>query len=322
MKRLSIWTCASLWLLFFCLATAGWAQSMTPGTEIKVRLLDQLDTGETQAGQQFSATVAEPVRSGDRTVLARGTKVNGRVVEVVSSGRLKRPASITLELTGIGSRSVKTETVQIDGKSHAARNVALIGGGAAVGTVLGAIAGGGKGAAIGTAVGAGAGTGTAYMTGKQEIVLPRETVVTFVVAGKTPPAAVAVAEPDPPARAVSSEPVMWHGDRREFDQDAYDSLIFSEYDQRMIRSYFYSNRRNLPPGLAKRDGDLPPGLERRLRRDGTLPPGLQRRVEPFPWELNRRLPRLPEGYSRVVIAGRALIVADNGRIVDLMFIYR
>jgi hypothetical protein len=318
MKRLPIWGCSSLWLLVFCLASAGWAQSMAPGTEIKVRLVDQLDSGETQTGQRFSATVAEPVRSADRTVLARGAKVNGQVVDVVSSGRLKRPASITLQLTNFGGKSLHTETVQIDGKSHATRDVALIGGGAAVGAILGAIAGGEKGAAIGTAVGAGAGTGTAYMTGKQEIVLPRETLLTFVVAGNAPPAA----EPDPPARVIISEPENWHRDRRESDQDAYDSLIFSEYDQRAIRSYFYANRDNLPPGLAKRDGDLPPGLERHLRRDGTLPPGLQRRVEPFPWELDRRLPRLPEGYSRVFIAGRALILADNGRIVDLMFIYR
>ena len=53
--------------------------------------------------------------------------------------------------------------------------MALIGGIAAVGAVLGGVAGGGKGAVIGAAAGAGAGTATAAATGKQEIVLRAET---------------------------------------------------------------------------------------------------------------------------------------------------
>jgi Protein of unknown function (DUF3300) len=174
---------SGLWLLSSCLVPTGWAQSIQPGTEIQVQLQGQLDTGRTQAGEEFSATLSERVRLQDEAVWPRGTQVKGRVVDVVSSGRLKRPASITLQLTQIGNSPIETETEQIDGKSHAGRNVALIGGGAAVGAVLGGIAGGGKGALIGTAVGAGAGTATAAATGKQEIVLPAETQLAFVVAG-------------------------------------------------------------------------------------------------------------------------------------------
>jgi Protein of unknown function (DUF3300) len=174
---------SGLWLLSSCLAPTGSAQSIKPGTEIQVQLLGQLDTGRTQAGEEFSATLAERVRMGSEEAWPRGTQVRGRVVDVVSSGRLKRPASIALQLTQIGDTSIETETEQIDGKSHAGRNVTLIGGGATVGAVLGGIAGGGKGALIGTAIGAGAGTATAAATGKQEIVLPAETSLTFVIAG-------------------------------------------------------------------------------------------------------------------------------------------
>jgi Protein of unknown function (DUF3300) len=176
---------SGLWLLSSCLAPTGWAQSIKPGTEIQVQLQGQLDTGRTQAGEEFSATLAERVRLENEAVWPRGTQVKGRVVEVVSSGRLKRPASITLQLTQIGNSPIETETEQFDGKSHAGRNVALIGGGATAGAILGGIAGGGKGALIGTAVGAGAGTATAAATGKQEIVLPAETSLAFVVAGVT-----------------------------------------------------------------------------------------------------------------------------------------
>ena len=78
--------------------------------------------------------------------------------------------------------------------------MALIGGVAAVGAVLGGIAGGGKGALIGTVAGAGAGTVTAAATGKQEIVLRAETPLTFVVAGNT------ASEPEASASGPASEP--------------------------------------------------------------------------------------------------------------------
>jgi hypothetical protein len=80
--------------------------------------------------------------------------------------------------------------------------------------------------------------------------------------------------------------------------------------------------RGLAPGLAKRGGHLPPGLERQLQRNGTLPPGLQKRVEPFPVELEQQLPRLPSGYSRVIVAGRALILDRNNKILDLLTLVR
>jgi len=312
-----------LWLvlLFFPLVPSGFAQTVSGGTEIKVRLLETLDTSKAKSGQLFMATVAEPVTYRGRTVLARGTAVQGRVTDVVRPGRLQRPASITLQLTNIigtrGSAGIQAQTLQIDGQSHAVRNVALIGGGAAAGAVLGGVAGGGKGAAIGTAVGAGAGTATAYLTGKQELVLPVETLLTFVVSGES------LAPPETPAPArMESNARRGRGDARSAEQDAYDALIFSERDQRLIRAYFRPRGgRGLPPGLAKRNGNLPPGLEKQMQRNGVLPPGLHKRAEPFPMELSRQLPRLPAGYSRVIIEGRAMNVGSDNRVVDILFIF-
>ena len=163
---------AALWLLLllFPVAPISFAQTAGSGVQVKVSLLEPLDTSKTKAGTTFSATVAEPVLSGKRTVLAKGTAVEGRVTQVTRPGRLKTPATITLVLTNvIGTRSVnafQSEALQVDGNSHAVRNVALIGGGAAAGAVLGGVADGGKGALIGAGVGAAAGTATAYLTGK------------------------------------------------------------------------------------------------------------------------------------------------------------
>ena len=315
---------SALWmfLLLFPMARISFAQSS--GIEVKVHLLEQLDTSKTKAGTQFSATVAEPVMWGKRTVLARGTAVQGRVSEVTRPGRLKTPASMTLVLTNVvGTRSsnpFQSEALPVDGNSHAVRNAALIGGGAAAGAVLGGVADGGKGALIGAGVGAAAGTATAYLTGKKELVLPVETMLTFVVDRQS----LGISEPQRAPAVVETRIRRGHGEEIDRDsrgdrddQDAYDTLIFSERDQTIIRAYFNRGRRNLPPGLAKRGGSLPPGLEKQLRANGTLPPGLQKRAEPFPLELTRQLPRLPRGYSRVIVEGRAMTVDINSRIIDV-----
>ncbi len=95
--------------------------------------------------------------------------------------------------------------------------------------------------------------------------------------------------------------------------------VFGPRDRDIISGYYGTRRSNSPPGLAKRNGQLPPGLERQLQRDGTLPPGLQKRIEVFPKELNRQLPPLPYGYVRGLIGGSAVIVNQRtGAIVDVI----
>jgi hypothetical protein len=59
------------------------------------------------------------------------------------------------------------------GKDTAVRT----GGGAALGAIIGGIAGGGKGAAIGTIVGGGAGAGSKAITGSKQVKLPVGTEV-------------------------------------------------------------------------------------------------------------------------------------------------
>jgi hypothetical protein len=344
---------AGICLLSSCLALPGAAQSVKPGTEFQVQLLTPLDTGSAHAGQEFSATLAQPVSAG-RTVWAKGTPVKGKVLDVVSSGRLQRPASITLQITQIGNSPVQTEPEQIDGKSHAGRNVALIGGSAAAGAILGAIAGGGKGAVIGTAAGAGAGTLTAAATGKKEIVLRAETPLNFAIAGGPAPQPQAeqvqqAPQPGPPPPPYRSETVSRpepvadprayperepeyrpeyredrnddrrdpdYRERRDDDRDRR-SLYFSERDRHMIHEYFRSDR----DGRRRRNGDLPPGLEKQLRRDGTLSPALQHRLERFPEDLERRMEPLPRRFSYVILSGRAMILRDDAEIVDMMFLY-
>lgn len=89
---------------------------------------------------------------------------------------------------------------------------------------------------------------------------------------------------------------------------------------RRVSSTYYKDRASgLPPGLAKRNGALPPGLEKQLRRNGTLPPGLQKKITPFPQALERRLTPLPVGYRRRIVDTHLIVYRpDTYRIADVI----
>ncbi len=91
-------------------------------------------------------------------------------------------------------------------------------------------------------------------------------------------------------------------------------MVFTKEERVVVRDWFRGHHEGLPPGLAKRDR-LPPGLEKQLRERGTLPPGLQKRVQPLPFELERRLRRLPTGYRRVVIAGNVVLMNERTSVI-------
>jgi len=92
-------------------------------------------------------------------------------------------------------------------------------------------------------------------------------------------------------------------------------------DGDVIREYYHGvPESKLPPGLAKRGGDLPPGLAKQLKRNGHLPPGLEKKIYPFPVELERRLPPLPPDYGRAFIGGNAVIYNKSTSIIIDIFI--
>ena len=84
--------------------------------------------------------------------------------------------------------------------------------------------------------------------------------------------------------------------------------VFVAKERDVIRHHFAANPASLPPGLAKRGGDLPPGLEKQLRRKGHLPPGLEKKLYPFPVVLEQRLTPLRPGLVRGIIGGSAVII--------------
>jgi hypothetical protein len=86
-------------------------------------------------------------------------------------------------------------------------------------------------------------------------------------------------------------------------------------DPGIISGYYRSN--GLPPGLAKRNGDLPPGLQKQLRRNGHLPPGLEKKLAPFPMEIESRLPPCPPDVRRGIVGGMAVMYnSRTGLVLD------
>ncbi len=93
-------------------------------------------------------------------------------------------------------------------------------------------------------------------------------------------------------------------------------FVFNDHDRDLVMRHYTAG---LPPGLAKRGGDLPPGLEKQLRRNGTLPPGLQKKIRPFPRTLLEQLRPLPEGYRYGIVDEHVVIYrADTFLIADII----
>jgi hypothetical protein len=156
-------------------------------TIIRVRMDTELNSKTARTGDRFSATVTEPVYGGGSgvDVVPTGSKVWGRVTTVRRAGR-RTPGSINVSFYQVelptGARhtingslsSLQADDVNSDnegtvsGKGNRKRDAVFIGGGAATGAIIGAIAGGGKGAAIGAILGGGLGTGARVYEKEQD----------------------------------------------------------------------------------------------------------------------------------------------------------
>ena len=162
------------------------ALTITERTPIHVTLDQTLASNVNKSGDHFQATVTQPVVVDGTTVIPKGARVDGRVVDARKAGYLKGKADLRLALRDVhinGQRyPVRTTSVGRTTIVHTKRNLLMIGGGAGGGVLIGALAGGGEGAAIGGPVGAAAGAGVAYFTSRRNVKYPAETHLTFHLA--------------------------------------------------------------------------------------------------------------------------------------------
>jgi hypothetical protein len=78
-----------------------------------------------------------------------------------------------------------------------------------------------------------------------------------------------------------------------------------------------TKKKGLPPGLAKRGGPLPPGLQKHLEKTASCQP-LQKRLEPLPCALDAWLRSIPEYWERVTVEGDVILIRGTNRILDII----
>lgn len=156
--------------------------NVNAGQILRVRLNENISSETARVGDQFTSTVVDPVYAGGIEVIPAGSVVTGRITNVTRASRqgkagtlgvhfvsLRLPTGIARvmngDLTDLTASNVRADNEgDVSGRSATKRNVVFIGGGAATGALIGAIAGGGKGAGIGAIVGGGLGAAGALLS--------------------------------------------------------------------------------------------------------------------------------------------------------------
>lgn len=156
------------------------------GTELVVRTVETIDSRNSRPDQIFSAIVEQDVLDGSGRILIPRRSSAQLVIRQMTSGGATGSPEMMLDLESVtveGRRylvSTNDVTMQSDtGLGRNKRTAETVGAGAALGTIIGAIAGGGKGAAIGVLVGAAGGAGVQVLTRGRDVQVPAETALTF-----------------------------------------------------------------------------------------------------------------------------------------------
>ena len=160
------------------------------GTEIKIRLEDEIDSKKSRDGDRFRAIVLSPRNYADATIEGHVAKINesgklsGKTELALTFDRIRmrngesgRMAAQVVRVYGEDSVKEVDEEGNVKSGSKGKTTAVRTGGGAALGAIVGGIAGGGKGAAIGAAIGAGAGAASTAIQGSNKVKLDSGTEI-------------------------------------------------------------------------------------------------------------------------------------------------
>jgi hypothetical protein len=157
--------------------------TVQPGLIFTVRTSEPLDSRRLLGGENFQAVLAQDIYQGQYLVIPRGAVLQGHVVGVKKPGALRGDAGFALQIVSLNlsgqNYPIATDTFATDTRGKGGYTTANTVGGAAIGALIGAAAGGGPGAAIGAVAGGVTGVGlSAASSGPREI-MPPETLLTF-----------------------------------------------------------------------------------------------------------------------------------------------
>jgi hypothetical protein len=156
------------------------------GTELIVRTAEIIDSRDAGTQQTFSAIVEQDVTNASGRVIIPARSGAQLIIRHVSTGGATGSPEMVLDVQSVvvdGRRyTVSTTDLTLDSDTGIGKNrrtAETVGGGALLGTIIGAIAGGGKGAEIGVLVGAAGGAGAQVLTRGHDVLVPAETVLRF-----------------------------------------------------------------------------------------------------------------------------------------------
>jgi hypothetical protein len=157
------------------------------GTYVTVRVNQPLSSDKNQAGDAFTATLAQPVVVDGVVVAQRGQTIYGHVTEAKKAGRVEGTSRLGVQLTELtlvdGQQTpIQSQMINRNGTTSVGRDVGAVAGTTALGAAIGAAADLGRGAAIGAGAGAAAGIlGVLLTRGRPTIIYP-ESTLTFRLA--------------------------------------------------------------------------------------------------------------------------------------------
>lgn len=159
------------------------------GQTLALRLGRELSTRTSKVGDAVTATLSEPIVAADGTTLIpSGATVTGRVTASSKSGNAGEQAQLRVDFTSIsyGGRSYSIDATTLDAEARLAsrsttgEKAAKVGGGAAIGAVLGQVVGRNtKSTVAGAAIGAAAGTAVAIGTDDVDAIIPAGSRITI-----------------------------------------------------------------------------------------------------------------------------------------------
>jgi len=148
------------------------------GAEVSIRTNETIDSRDASDSRSYSAQVSrDVVDSNGNIVIPRGSDARLIVRNFGSQ------VGLDLQSVTVNGQRYSLDTDQVtagrQGLGENRRTGEFVGGGAALGAIIGAIAGGGKGAGIGALAGGAAGAGAQVMTKGDHVRVPAESVLNF-----------------------------------------------------------------------------------------------------------------------------------------------
>lgn len=153
------------------------------GHDVSIRITQSFDSQTAQPGTPFSGVTTRPLIANGYIAIPTGASIRGTLTDAKDATHFKGSSLLVLRLEAIRHHgtwvNVSADPYVVQGKGRGKNSVEKIGGGAAIGAVLGGIFGGGKGAAIGAAAGGGGGAAVQGFTRGQQVYISSESVLHF-----------------------------------------------------------------------------------------------------------------------------------------------